>query len=146
VASDKKITFKEKREMKKVMMFAAVLCMVVSLTAAAEESSCQKTIPSVPETYVAPMGTQFVRGITNVITGWGEIPRQMVLEADDSMLLMVPVGLARGIMMTCARTVYGAAEAVFFIVPFGENYESAMKPAYVWQEEPAKKAKAVAAK
>jgi len=128
------------------MMALAVLCMGISFMVTAEESSQQKTIPNVPETYVAPMGNQLVRGITNVATGWGEIPRQIVLAADESILLMVPLGLARGIIMTCARTVYGAAETVFFIVPFEENYESAMKPAFVWQEEPVKKTKAPEAK
>ena len=132
--------------MKKIMMVLAVLCMGISLTLAAQESSSKKTIPNVPETYVAPMGTQLVRGITNIGTGWGEIPRQIVLAADESKLLMVPVGLTRGIIMTCTRTLYGVAEVVFFYVPFEENYESAMKPPFVWQEEPSKIMKAPAAK
>ena len=106
----------------------------------ADSGTAAKPQKNVTETYVSPMGAQFVRGLTNVITGWGEIPRQIILSGkDDGIALALPLGLAKGLMMTVARTFYGSMETAFFMVPFGEDYSSAMIPAYVWQDRPESK-------
>ncbi len=127
--------------MKKILC-AAVLgaTILAGGSAFAQDSKALDKQANTPETYVAPMGTQFVRGIVNMGTGWGEIPRQIVLSAEcDGAALCAPYGLARGTYMTVARTFYGAMETVFFFIPFGDNYDSAMNPAYVWQEAKAEK-------
>ncbi len=121
----------------KKALYAVVLVamMIAGDKVVAQEKKALEKQPDTPETYVAPMGTQFVRGIVNMATGWGEFPRQIVLSAkDDGAALCVPYGLVRGTWMTVARTFYGAVETAFFYIPFGENYDSAMNPAYVWQE------------
>ena len=88
------------------------------------------------EEVVAPMGVKFIRGITNSATGWGEIPRQFVISAqNDGILLMLPYGIMRGTVMTCVRTVYGALETAFFFIPFDGTYDSMLKPSYVWEAE-----------
>ena len=124
--------------MKKTLLYVGLLAvmMIAGDKVVAQEKKVLEKQPDAPETYVAPMGTQFVRGIVNMATGWGEYPRQIVLSAkDDGAALCVPYGLARGTWMTVARTFYGAVETVFFYIPFGENYDSAMNPAYVWQDK-----------
>lgn len=129
--------------MKKVLYAVVLIVMMVAGDkVVAQEKKALEKQANAPETYVAPMGTQFVRGIVNMGTGWGEIPRQIVLSAkDDGAALCVPYGLTRGIWMTVARTFYGAVETVFFFIPFEENYDSAMNPAYVWQEKKAEEVK-----
>jgi len=89
-----------------------------------------------PERSVDAMGVKFVRGIVNMGTGWGEFPRQIYRSGkEDGVLLALPYGIARGITMTFLRTMYGAAETVFFFIPFDGGYESALNPAYVWDAE-----------
>jgi putative exosortase-associated protein (TIGR04073 family) len=103
----------------------------------ADDKAQSKPEPNVAETYVLPMGNQFTRGIVNIATGWGEIPRQIVVAGqEDGAALAFPVGFPTGIFMTVARTFYGAMETAFFVVPFNDNYTSALKPAYVWQKRP----------
>ncbi len=126
----------------KLLKMACLCAAVVSIGAAealSQETVNDKAVEKAPETYVAPMGMQFARGICNAGTGWCEIPRQMVLTGkDEGGWLAVPVGLPRGVFMTVARTFYGVVETVFFYIPFEDNYESAMKPAFVWQDRPKK--------
>jgi len=78
-------------------------------------------------------GHKFVRGLTNVVTGVGEIPRQMVISyKNDGPALFVPVGFFTGIFMTVGRTAYGAVETATFIAPLDGTYDSLLKPAFVW--------------
>lgn len=125
------------------MVGTAIFAVVVGVSFAAhcEDKGVLEQQKNAPETYVAPMGMQFVRGIVNAATGWCEIPRQIVLSAEqDGYALAVPYGLPRGIFMTVARTFYGAMETAFFYIPFGgDGYPSAMDPAYVWQDKSEKK-------
>ena len=118
-----------------LMTCVAVCFAATSLTAKPKEDK-------IPEHSVDAMGVKMVRGIVNVATGWGEFPRQIVRSGqEDGILLAVPYGLARGLAMTLVRTMYGVAETVFFYIPFDGGYDSAIKPAYVWQKEPEKKKK-----
>ncbi len=122
--------------MKKTILLVCMFVLVAGMNQinAQENRDSEKYQKNTPETYVAPMGIQFVRGIVNAGTGWGEIPRQIALSAqDDGALLCVPYGLPSGIFMTVVRTFYGAMETAFFYIPFNDHYTSAMNPAYVWQ-------------
>lgn len=89
-----------------------------------------------PEHETDKMGIKMVRGITNVATCAGEFPRQIYRSSqEDGWVLAFPYGLARGLAMTLVRGGYGVAETVFFFIPFDGGYESALNPAYVWEEE-----------
>lgn len=89
-----------------------------------------------PEHQTDQMGVKMVRGITNVATGWGEFYRQIYRSyKEDGVWLALPYGLARGLAMTFLRTLYGAAETVFFFIPFDGGYNSALNPAFVWEKE-----------
>jgi putative exosortase-associated protein (TIGR04073 family) len=127
--------------MKKLVVLSAVIFVLGTVSLSAQEKTANsKAIENAPETYVAPMGMQFTRGVVNAGTGWCEIPRQVVITArDEGGWLALPVGIPRGIIMTVARTFYGVVETAFFYIPFEPDYQSAMEPAFVWQDRPVKK-------
>lgn len=80
------------------------------------------------------MGSKLLRGLTNLLTGWCEIPRQMIRTyQSDGPFLCVPLGFLRGIVMTGYRTGFGAFDTAFFLAPVNGTYSGMMKPDYVWQ-------------
>ena len=79
---------------------------------------------------------KFVRGVTNVITGWGEIPRQLIISTmNDEVYMILPLGLSRGIALTIARTVVGAMDTIFFFYSPDGSYSSLINPSFVWEKE-----------
>ena len=115
----------------KVLVGVVAISMMISSVMAEEQ-----TVNKAPEREVDHMGVKMVRGITNVATGVGEFPRQIYRSGkEDGLLLALPYGLARGLAMTFLRVGYGVLETVFFFITFDGGYESALNPAYVWEEE-----------
>jgi putative exosortase-associated protein (TIGR04073 family) len=85
------------------------------------------------ESLVSHAGRKFVRGTVNVLTGVGEIPRQMVISyREEGPAFFIPVGLFTGLFMTVVRTTYGAVEIATFMAPLEGTYNSLIVPAYVW--------------
>jgi putative exosortase-associated protein (TIGR04073 family) len=102
----------------------------------AEESAEAPAPRKPPEIRVDKMGTKCCRGVTNIATGWGELPRQFVRSAEtDNPWLVFPLGLTRGLFMTVVRTVSGVIETAFFYVPFDGHYSPLLEPEYVWNAE-----------
>jgi len=91
----------------------------------------------VPLEYTIDVVTlKLLRGITNIATGWGEIPRQLCLSAkNDHILLILPLGLSRGIALTVARTLVGVAETSLFFYSLDGTYGPVMNPSFVWQKD-----------
>jgi len=88
------------------------------------------------ESYVDLVSLKLLRGIANIATGWGEIPRQCVITAkQDSAWLFLPLSLSRGIGMTVYRTLVGAVETLFFFHSPDGTYSSLINPAFVWQKK-----------
>jgi len=80
------------------------------------------------------MSSKLWRGVVNVFTGWGEIPRQMIKSGHDKgWWAVLPVGVPAGCIMTVARTGVGAFETVLFVVPIDDSYGPVIDPAFVWQ-------------
>ena len=79
------------------------------------------------------MGKKLFRGITNVATGWGEIPRQLVLTTQHEGALGIPLGFFTGVMMTAVRTAVGAAEIALFLAPTPGFYDPLLSPGLVWE-------------
>ncbi len=85
--------------------------------------------------YSEMMGMQFVRGLVNMATGWVEIPRQAALiTQEEGAWFTLEIGIPKGACMAVVRTCYGAFDAVFFYIPFEEDFGPAVEPEYVWQE------------
>lgn len=115
---------------------AAMTAGMIAITTSAKEAGQAPEMYQPAEKVVDKMGVKMARGICNAATGWGEIPRQMVLSyKQDGPWLMLPLGITRGLTMTVVRTGYGALETAFFYIPFDGTYDSALNPPYVWQEE-----------
>jgi putative exosortase-associated protein (TIGR04073 family) len=96
-------------------------------------SSVNEEFPVSSESIASRAGRKFVRGLTNVLTGVGEIPRQMIISYDDDgPWAFIPVGFFTGIFMTVVRTGYGVFEVGTFIAPIEGTYDSLIEPPYVW--------------
>jgi putative exosortase-associated protein (TIGR04073 family) len=87
------------------------------------------------EEIVQDMSSKLCRGVFNVLTGWGEIPRQMIKSGKDKgWWAVLPVGIPAGAIMTVVRTGTGAFETLTFIVPIDDSYGPIIDPAFVWQK------------
>lgn len=87
------------------------------------------------EGLVQEMTGKLNRGVVNVLTGWGEIPRQMRRSAHErGWWASVPFGIPSGLLMTVVRTATGAFELVTFPIPVDDSYGPILHPAYVWQK------------
>jgi len=79
---------------------------------------------------------KLLRGVTNIATGWLEIPRQLYLCArKDNILLILPLGLSRGIALTVARTLVGVSETALFFYSLDGTFGPVMNPTFVWEKE-----------
>ena len=87
-----------------------------------------------PESYLEESSFKFIRGLTNIVTSPGEIPKQMVLTIRDRGALGVPLGFLKGIGMTVTRAGIGAWETVSFPAPnsMEGDFAPIMKPEFVW--------------
>ncbi len=80
--------------------------------------------------YANDSGSKFTRGLANAATGWGEIPKNIVLESEKSnVLVAITYGAVKGAFHTVGRTVVGALELGTFFVPSDEVVQST----YVWE-------------
>jgi len=112
----------------------AVLCLSLTTAAVAQAEDAQAEGASVP----ARIGTKLIRGVTNMVTGVGEIPKQIYLIGHkEGWVQGVFRGPLEGIGMCIARTVAGAYEVATFPIPLPPSYQPMLLPEYVWQSEPA---------
>ena len=87
------------------------------------------------EGLVQDMSSKLNRGIVNILTGWGEIPRQMgIAGREKGWWAVLPIGLPSGVIMTVVRTLTGAFETISFAAPVNDSYDPILDPAYVWQK------------
>lgn len=124
--------------------FATILfftCVVLLFASATGQAQALSKAPASPTKYhdipmegvTTLMGKKLFRGLTNVATGWGEIPRQLVLTTKNEGLLGVPLGFFKGIMMTAVRTAAGAVEVALFLAPTPGYYDPILSPGLVWE-------------
>lgn len=73
------------------------------------------------------------RGITNVATGWVEIPKEIGRQVEKSGdFAGLVVGPFKGIAKAIGRTVVGVYDIVTFLIPLPRRYEPVIEPAYVF--------------
>jgi len=83
------------------------------------------------QSYTYASGEKFVGGLTNVVTGFVELPKNLINATEERGLPYgMTVGLATGIMHTVGRTVVGALDLVTFMIPTG----SSVSPVYIWED------------
>ncbi len=110
-------------------IFVAVLSLML-LCLCTAPSFAQEAQQS--EAIAEKMSFKLVRGVTNVATGVAEIPKQSYLMVRDRGKIGYVVGPLKGIGMAFYRTLTGAVETVFFMVPQPGYYDSMIEPEYVW--------------
>lgn len=82
------------------------------------------------EGYLAGFTSKFSQGLSNMATGFFEIPKNMInITAEDNIFLGFSWGLLRGTAHGVARTLVGGAEFITSPIPTSD-YAS---PAYVWE-------------
>ena len=117
------------------MRFLVILLMVLCATAVLRAETVAGHDLSNAEDVVQDMSSKLTRGVFNILTGWGEIPRQMIVSGrDKGWWAVLPVGIPAGAIMTVVRTGTGAFETVTFFVPINDSYGPIIDPAFVWQK------------
>lgn len=87
--------------------------------------------PAMAGDYANEAGSKFSRGLANAATGWGEIPKNIALETNDSNVLVgLTYGTVKGVFHTVGRTMVGALELGTFFIPNDEVVQST----YVWED------------
>lgn len=117
-------------------MRLSFLLLILMLAAAGElrgETAAGHDLSNAEE-LAQDMSSKLSRGVANILTGWGEIPRQMIKSGrDKGWWAVVPVGLPSGAIMTVVRTATGAFETAFFFAPIRDSYAPIIEPAFVWE-------------
>ncbi len=109
------------------MRFILILLLVMCTTVLRAETVGAEDI-------VQDMSSKLCRGVFNGLTGWGEIPRQMIISGrDKGWWAVLPVGIPAGAIMTVVRTGVGVFEAGTFFIPINDSYGPIIDPAFVWQ-------------
>ncbi len=97
------------------------------------------SIPAVraeEELLLLQSGTKLARGVTNLATGWLELPKQIYeVGEEEGWLVGVLRGPIDGAGMSFARTVAGLYEVLTFPLPTPLRYQPLLQPAYVWERD-----------
>ena len=113
--------------------FILILCFFSACTAVRAEVIAGHEL-SHAEGLVQEMSSKLNRGVVNILTGWGEIPRQMIGSGrEKGWWAVLPVGIPAGALMTVVRTGVGVFETALFFAPIGDSYGPLLDPAFVWQ-------------
>lgn len=96
----------------------AILCLSLSFNAQAD-------------TYPEKAGEKLATGVANVVTGFVEIPKNMMITGSKKGTIYgMTAGFFVGIVHTVGRTVSGAVDIVTFVIPT----TSIVKPTYIWDD------------
>lgn len=122
---------------RRLTMALLVVSVCLSFGATGARATEEKMLEEVtPQEVMGGMSNKLVRGLTNITTGWLEIPKQICLTTKEEGLAKgLSVGFVKGIGMTVVRTVSGAGETVTFPVAYPGFYDPFFEPGYVWERE-----------
>jgi putative exosortase-associated protein (TIGR04073 family) len=80
--------------------------------------------------YPAKMGVKLGNGVTNLVTGMGEIPKNiMIANKSDGPAYAATAGVMTGLLHMLGRTLCGATDLITFMIPT----KPIVRPNYVWQ-------------
>jgi len=116
------------------MRFFIIFLLALSTTALHAETVAGHDLSNA-EGLVQDMSLKLNRGVFNILTGWGEIPRQMIVSGKErGWWAVLPVGIPAGALMTVVRTATGVFETGTFFIPINDSYGPLIDPAFVWQK------------
>jgi len=108
--------FQSMRLMCVAVLFSALFVVAMPATASAND-------------YGNQVVDKFSRGFSNTLTGWLELPKNIVnTTKQDNVGLGLTVGLVKGLAHSVGRTVVGAVELVTFFIP----NKQFVQPKYAW--------------
>jgi putative exosortase-associated protein (TIGR04073 family) len=128
----------------RIKLFLLALLVSGFWSAARANPSVEPGMATGVEEAVDQMSRKFWRGVVNVVTGVGELPRQLILSCrENGPVVGVPVGFLNGVLLAPVRIGVGAFEAGTFVVPLMPDnhtpsrmtYAPLMTPVFVWQSE-----------
>jgi putative exosortase-associated protein (TIGR04073 family) len=83
------------------------------------------------DTYVEKVGDKLAHGIANLVTGVGEIPKNMIIETNEKGLAYgLTVGTIVGIVEGIGRSLTGALDLVTFPIPT----KPIIYPDFIWKD------------
>ena len=86
--------------------------------------------------YAQSMGDKLNRGLTNIVTGWFEIPKNMsAASAKHDFVSAFFIGLPKGLWMTVVRTGAGVYDTVTFPIPFPKDYKPVLEPEFIFTDK-----------
>jgi putative exosortase-associated protein (TIGR04073 family) len=117
------------------MRISFILLLILLTSAGAVRGAATANELTHTEETIQAMSSKLNRGVVNILTGWGEIPRQMAISGcDKGWWAVLPVGIPAGVIMTVVRTGVGLFETGLFFVPINDSYGPIIEPAFVWQK------------
>ena len=85
--------------------------------------------------YAQTMGDKLQRGLTNIFTGWFEIPNNMsVGTSKHDFVSAFFIGLPKGCGMAIVRTAAGAYDTATFLLPLPKDYKPLLEPEFVIED------------
>lgn len=85
--------------------------------------------------YANNPATKLLRGTTNLLTGWVEIPKNIYdRTVEEDLFKGVTIGAVSGFGMAVVRTGTGLYEVMTFPIPLPEGYGPILEPEYVFSE------------
>jgi putative exosortase-associated protein (TIGR04073 family) len=88
--------------------------------------------------YANDPGTKLTRGVANSLSGLLEVPQTIGEEwkASNNMAIGMFAGFGKGLVWAVGRTFSGFWDVLTFPFDIPKNYDSLVKPDYVWRTEP----------
>lgn len=108
----------------KITLFPALFALVCVVAAPTMATAADQN------SYGTQVADKFTRGLANTVTGWVEIPKNMVnVSKEQNIAVGLTWGLIKGCLHTVGRTVVGAFDLVTFFIPTDQF----VYPEYVWK-------------
>jgi putative exosortase-affiliated protein, TIGR04073 family len=85
--------------------------------------------------YAESMGNKLNRGLTNILTGWFEVPNNISAASKNNLFSGLFIGLPKGCFMTVVRTAAGVYDAATFMFPVPKDYEPLLKPEFAFEKK-----------
>lgn len=83
--------------------------------------------------YAQTMCKKLNRGLTNIVTGWFELPQNMyVYTSKHDFVSAFFIGLPKGCGMTIVRTGAGVYDTATFLFPIPKDYKPLLEPEFAF--------------
>ncbi|MDO9310905.1 MAG: exosortase system-associated protein, TIGR04073 family [Nitrosomonas sp.] len=83
------------------------------------------------DSYFGNSSEKFVSGIANAVTGWVELPKNVILTSQkEGPVYGATIGVAMGVMHTVGRSLVGVLDAATFFIPT----KPSVNPPFIWQD------------